>query len=156
VDLLHIDGLHTYEAVEKDFRTWLPKMSARAVVLFHDTVVTERGFGVHKLWSELTNRFPSFNFEHGYGLGVLAVGNNQSEAVTNFLQTAISQPLATRELFSSLGRRLQVEVLLADLREEFARLEDIEQSREYRWGNTIVAPLRRIKRLLARKVTPRS
>jgi hypothetical protein len=112
-------------------------------------VVTERGFGVHQLWGELIPNFPHFHFKHGYGLGVLAVGKDQPEAVMNFLQTANAHAASTRELFSTLGRRLQVEVLLADMGEEIECLKKIRQSRDYQWGNRMLAPLRRLKRLLS-------
>jgi len=128
VDLLHLDGLHTYEAVKRDYNTWLPKMSDRGIILFHDTVVTERDYGVHQLWRELTPSFPHFSFEHGCGLGVLAVGRDQPEAVKNFLQTANANASTTRELFSSLGRRFQAEILLADSRGEKRTLSALKIS----------------------------
>jgi hypothetical protein len=109
IDLLHIDGLHYYEAVKKDFETWRLKLSNRAVVLFHDTMETVDGFGVHQLWRELSPNFPSFNFEHGHGLGVLAVGAQTPQPMLDFLQTANAEPASTRALFAALGHRVQLE-----------------------------------------------
>lgn len=70
IDLLHLDGFHSEEAVRHDVSVWLPKIRPGGLLLLHDIAVRTRGFGVWKIWEELTARGRSYAFTAGPGLGV--------------------------------------------------------------------------------------
>ena len=137
IDLLHIDGRHFYEDVRHDFETWFPKLSDRAVVLFHDTNVRERGFGVHSVWAEIRDRhMASVEFLHGHGLGVLQVGTKVGDGLADwFREHQEPGTLASlRAQYARLGRgvldrfqvgenSLRVEELREKLRDANAAIE---------------------------------
>lgn len=109
IDLLHIDGLHTYEAVRHDFEQWFSKLSDRAIVLFHDTNERQADFGVWKLWEELRGKYPSFEFPHSHGLGVLLVGKNPAEAIAQLCQLDSADAAIVQRRMELFGDRWRVE-----------------------------------------------
>ncbi len=80
VDLIHIDGLHTYEAVRRDFEDWYPKLRPGGIMLFHDIAARIKDFGVWRFWGELEAEHQTFRFDHGFGLGVLRKPGGEAPA----------------------------------------------------------------------------
>ena len=105
IDLLHIDGLHTYEAVRHDLESWRPKLSPRAVVLLHDTNVRDRGFGVWRLFREQREHHPGFEFLHGNGLGLLAIGPEPGPAIQTLTTLPPPEAATLRDRMAFLGER---------------------------------------------------
>lgn len=70
IDILHIDGYHTYDAVKNDYETWSKFVKEDGVILLHDTEVMGEGFGVGKFFSEIN--IPKTNFKQSSGLGVVS------------------------------------------------------------------------------------
>lgn len=72
-DLLHIDGLHTYEAVKHDFETWEPLVTPGGAIMLHDIAVKKDDFGVWKLWEEIkaSGKYETEEVLHSNGLGIL-------------------------------------------------------------------------------------
>ncbi|MGC4035407.1 MAG: class I SAM-dependent methyltransferase [Chitinophagaceae bacterium] len=110
VELLHIDGLHTYEAVKYDFETWRPKLKKDAFVIFHDINVRERQFGVFRLWEELKSQYEHLQFDFGYGLGVICLDNIKNETLASLFADNNTHHVFLRNLFSDRGNLFKLKL----------------------------------------------
>ena len=163
IDLLHIDGLHTYEAVKNDFETWLPKVKNEGIVLLHDVNERKPGFGVWKFWQEICENYPTFLFDYGSGLGVIQITKNKNfitisdsfnlnSSDKKLIQDSFSSAYELMRLRDELSKKtIQIEKTLADLNRvksekiiTKSKLESVQSS--FSWKST--SPLRSIRRLL--------
>jgi methyltransferase family protein len=122
IDLLHVDGHHSEEAVRHDLELWLPKLRPGGILLMHDVAMRGRGFGVWKVWEELVAQGRSFTFDTPPGLGIWEKPR------------AGSQPPLLEMLFSSPNE------LRSYYREQNARLQQM-MAQQWRDGSIRQAPL---------------
>ncbi len=71
IDILHIDGYHTYDAIKHDFELWFSKVKSNGIILLHDIVEKRNDFGVYLYWDEIKEKYNTFDFIHSHGLGVV-------------------------------------------------------------------------------------
>ncbi len=108
IDLLHIDGTHTYEAVQHDFSGWLPKVRQGGIILLHDTVVRRKGFGVWKFLKEIKTQYTVFEFPFSEGLAVVCKDDHTHPGIIDFITRAKQDPSISR-FFEALGNNILLE-----------------------------------------------
>jgi hypothetical protein len=71
IDILHIDGNHTYEIVKEDLMNWASLLNPKGVILMHDIInMGIAGFGPIKVFLGNTIPYKACYFV-GFGLGIL-------------------------------------------------------------------------------------
>jgi GT2 family glycosyltransferase/glycosyltransferase involved in cell wall biosynthesis len=71
IDVLHIGHTISCEMDGHDIERWLSKVGGQGIVLFHDLFANRDDFPVSRLWEELKRTYPTIEFHHSHGLGVL-------------------------------------------------------------------------------------
>lgn len=104
IDVLHIDGYHTKEAIMHDFETWVDKLGNRGVALFHDINVRLPGYGGVEAWRDISYRYPHFSFYHSSGLGVALVGKNQPARLIELVNLGLEAANLVRNHFENAGK----------------------------------------------------
>lgn len=121
INILHIDGLHTYEAVKNDYEKWKPKLAEDSVIMFHDISVAD--FGVWKVWEEVKKDYEKelqFEFTHSYGLGVAIKGERYKE----IFREALKEDKNFIKHYSDIADKSEIKFTKESLDQEVKRLEE--------------------------------
>jgi predicted O-methyltransferase YrrM len=80
IDVLHIDGLHTYEAVKNDHECWSKFVKDDGIILYHDVCVPY--FNVKDFFTELSGGHKAY-FIHSCGLGIFTKNKELFDLILN-------------------------------------------------------------------------
>lgn len=82
IDLLFIDGDHSYEGVKTDYQLYSPLVASGGLIAFHDIVPcpADRRCGVPQFWQELKGARQVMEFVADWGQGAFGIGVLKNKA----------------------------------------------------------------------------
>ena len=105
IDLLHLKLNGDVNSARREFTAWLPKISTRGIVLLADLNSGTGQTSVQAAFKHLKQNYPTFEFLHGGGLGIVGVGRDLSPALRGLLSPSNDELKAQwRKAFARLGR----------------------------------------------------
>ena len=108
IDILHIDGTHTYDAVKNDFTNWLSRVKQGGLILLHDTMVRKKDFGVWKFLKEIKKQYLVLQFPFSEGLALVCKDEHTNHELINFIKLT-KKDLSVIKLFEILGTNILLE-----------------------------------------------
>ena len=101
IDLLHLDYTNGENDARRIFDKWIPKLAESGIVLIHGTRLGGKS-GAGDLWVSLCKRYPSFEFAHGAGLGLVSVGERRPATLRTLLEDR-GQAAYVASMYEHLG-----------------------------------------------------
>ena len=152
VDLLHINDAHQQD-VSRTFADWVPKLSPRGIVLVNATNLRDAR-GMWPFWQEISTGYPHFEFFHGEGLGLLAVGEDVDGTAEAICALSDDDAALVRQRFSGLGRHCAVSreldrACLAEATHDETDAPSADQQATSNAQNTLQDQLARLRATLA-------
>lgn len=121
IDILHIDGSHLYEDVKHDYMTWISKVKADGIILFHDIseqLLYDNILGSCIFWKELKQNYKwTLEMPYSWGLGILFLSK---EKYKDFLQKV--------DLNYYLSMNTYEEAICKDkIRKDYFKIQDLNK-----------------------------
>lgn len=142
IDLLVLNVTPQDDSIDYLLDRWLSRLSAQGVVLLPGVARREPGCQVFRAFEALQAQYPHFAFHHGNGLGVIAVGQQQTTLLHNLLASleSTASSRVVQDIFARLGRscrdkltaqeqRALVQQLAERVTGQTEQLEHVEQQR---------------------------
>lgn len=86
IDILHIDGFHTYDAVKSDYENWIKFCNRDSIILFHDVVSFPDTVGV---FFEECDGYKLIKKDSA-GLGILTFSKSIHDSIENMIEGKFS------------------------------------------------------------------
>jgi hypothetical protein len=109
IDLLHIRGQHSYDAIKDLFNRWLPRMSDEGIIGLSNMNVREIHRDGRQLWDEFKFLYPHLEVIYENDLGPVSSDLHKTLSIQCLISVREVDASLLNLVFRQLGRRLELQ-----------------------------------------------